>query len=263
MSVEGKYKVRLDVFEGPLDLLLYLIKKEEVDIYDVALERITGQYLDYVNTFKVMNVDLASEFVVMAANLMYIKSRTLLPKHEQLPEEATEDDPRWELIRQLIEYKKFKQAAECLLDKSIQQQDYYGNSPDPSELESTKTEEDPEASEAAAPPEAQVVDLVNAFQSLLRRLGEEHDHEEADIIDDQFTVAEKIQYLLDLIAVDESMGFAEIFSDGVSKEEVIVTFLALLELMKMNQVRVIQGEVFGEIMIHRPRVQLDQRSKMG
>ena len=246
MAVESKYKVRLDVFEGPLDLLLYLIKKEEVDIHDVALERITGQYLDYVNTFKVMDIDLASEFVVMAANLMYIKSRTLLPKHEQLAEEDEENDPRWELIRQLIEYKKFKQAAEYLLEKSIDQQDYYGNSPE--RVEPGSTEDDGKESILA---DGQVVDLVNAFQSLLKRISEEHDHEKEDIQDDQFTVAEKIQYLLDLIAPGERKEFRSLFAEEVTKEEVLVTFLALLELMKMNQISVIQGEAFGEILIQR------------
>ena len=103
---DDSYKVRLDIFEGPLDLLLYLIKKDEIDIYDISIERITKQYLEYIETFKLLNIDLASEFIVMAANLMYIKSRTLLPRSEQPPEEdAEEDDPRWELIRQLIEYK--------------------------------------------------------------------------------------------------------------------------------------------------------------
>jgi len=112
---ESDYKVKLEIFEGPLDLLLYLIKKDEIDIYDVTIERITKQYLDYVDTFKMLNVELASEFIVMAANLMYIKSRELLPKVQQPPdEEADEDDPRWELIRQLVEYKKFKDAAQFL-----------------------------------------------------------------------------------------------------------------------------------------------------
>ena len=106
------YKVRLDIFEGPLDLLLHLIKRDEIDIYDISIEHITSQYLKYIETFRLLNIDLASEFVVMAANLMYIKSRTLLPRQLQPPdEEVEEDDPRWELIRQLIEYRKFKDAA--------------------------------------------------------------------------------------------------------------------------------------------------------
>src|SRR6476469_10116155 len=106
------YKVKIEVFEGPLDLLLYLIKKEEVDIYSVSIARITGQYLEYLDTFRMLDLEIAGEFVVMAATLIYIKSRSLLPVHQQPPdEEAEEEDPRWDLIRQLIEYKKFKDAA--------------------------------------------------------------------------------------------------------------------------------------------------------
>src|SRR5437016_13870850 len=110
--METDYKVRLEIFEGPLDLLLYLIKRDEIDIYEIALERITSQYLEYLQAFKELNIEVAGEFVVMAANLIYLKSRSLLPVDQQPPEEdAGEDDPRWELIRQLIEYKKFKEAA--------------------------------------------------------------------------------------------------------------------------------------------------------
>src|SRR5919109_2921078 len=110
--METDYKVKLEIFEGPLDLLLYLIKRDEIDIYDISLERITRQYLEYIEAFKELNIDLAGEFVVMAANLIYLKSRSLLPADQQPPEEdAEETDPRWELIRQLIAYKKFKDAA--------------------------------------------------------------------------------------------------------------------------------------------------------
>src|SRR2546423_9571824 len=110
--MDNDYKVKLDVFEGPLDLLLYLIKKDEIDIYDIPIERITKQYIEYLDVFKILDLDIAGEFIVMAANLIYIKSRSLLPKDLQPPEEAAEeDDPRWELVRQLIEYKKFKDAA--------------------------------------------------------------------------------------------------------------------------------------------------------
>src|SRR5919108_2386529 len=111
-AMEDDYKVKLEVFEGPLDLLLFLIKRDEIDIYDISLERITRQYLEYLQAFKELNIDVAGEFVVMAANLIYLKSRSLLPADLQPPEEdAEEDDPRWDLIRQLIEYKKFKEAA--------------------------------------------------------------------------------------------------------------------------------------------------------
>ncbi|MDB4273202.1 segregation/condensation protein A, partial [Akkermansiaceae bacterium] len=125
------YKVSLEFFEGPLDLLLYLIRRDEVDIYDISLERITTQYLEYVESFKMLNIDLASEFISMAANLMYIKSRTLLPKSVQPPdEEADEDDPRWELIRQLIEYKKFKDAAGFLAQREVAQEQVYAHAPE-------------------------------------------------------------------------------------------------------------------------------------
>ena len=124
------YKVKLEVFEGPLDLLLYLIKRDEVDIYDISIERITKQYLSYLDAFQVLNIELAGEFIVMAANLLYIKSRTLLPVEQQMAEEdAEEDDPRWELIRQLIEYKKFKEAASLMRDQEAMQENLFARVP--------------------------------------------------------------------------------------------------------------------------------------
>src|ERR1700737_123283 len=121
--METDYKVKLEVFEGPLDLLLYLIKRDEIDIYDISIERITRQYLEYLQAFKELNIDIAGEFVVMAANLIYLKSRSLLPVDQQPPDEETdEDDPRWDLIRQLIEYKKFKEAAAQLQVRALEQE---------------------------------------------------------------------------------------------------------------------------------------------
>src|SRR6476620_8806417 len=121
--METDYKVKLEIFEGPLDLLLYLIKRDEIDIYDISIERITKQYLEYLQAFKELKIDIAGEFVVMAANLIYLKSRGLLPLDQQPPEEdAEEDDPRWDLIRQLIEYKKFKEAASQLHDRALEQE---------------------------------------------------------------------------------------------------------------------------------------------
>src|SRR5436190_8066939 len=117
------YKVKLEIFEGPLDLLLYLIKRDELDIYDISIERITKQYLEYLQAFKELNIEVAGEFMVMAANLIYMKSRSLLPVDQRPPdEEAEEDDPRWELIRQLIEYKKFKEVAGDLHVRELEQQ---------------------------------------------------------------------------------------------------------------------------------------------
>src|SRR5205823_8815939 len=129
--METEYKVRLEIFEGPLDLLLFLIKRDELDIYDISLERITSQYLEYLQAFKELNIEVAGEFVVMAANLIYIKSRSLLPADQQPPEEdAEEDDPRWELIRQLIEYKKFKDAGEHLKQRELLQENLFARVPE-------------------------------------------------------------------------------------------------------------------------------------
>ena len=235
------YKVRLEIFEGPLDLLLYLIKKDELDIHSVSIERITRQYLDYINTFKLLNIDLASEFIVMAANLMYLKSRTLLPREVQPPEEdAEEDDPRWELIRQLIEYKKFKDAAGFLSLRELEQEGRFAHQPDAA---------DAPAEEPATLAEVSIFDLIRAFQNVLKRFEESHDF--GDIIDDRFTVSDKIELLMKGFQPGESRRFGELFQSATTKSEVIVTFLALLELMKLNQFVVRQNDLLGDIVIER------------
>jgi segregation and condensation protein A len=239
------YKVRLEIFEGPLDLLLYLIKKDEVDIHSISIERITRQYLDYINTFKLLNIDLASEFIVMAANLMYLKSRTLLPRVDQPPEEdAEEDDPRWELIRQLIEYKKFKDAAGFLSMRELEQEGRFAHQPDTADRPAEET-----------PPlaEVSIFDLIRAFQNVLKRFEESHDF--GDIIDDRFTVSDKIELLMQRFQPGESRRFEELFQSATTKAEVIVTFLALLELMKLNQFVVRQSDLLGEIVIERRSTQ--------
>ena len=236
------YKVQLEIFEGPLDLLLYLIKKDEIDIQDISIERITKQYLAYIETFKILNIDLASEFIVMAANLMYIKSRTLLPRSEQPPEEdAEEEDPRWELIRQLIEYKKFKDAAGILARKAAEQEDYFGS----------HTDEKPEAAADDTPQiaEISIFDLIRAFQNVLKRFEETHDL--GDIIDDRFTISDKIEFILTELAPGKRLRFQTLFAAASTKSEVIVTFLAVLELMKMNQLMVLQDHLLGDIEIER------------
>src|SRR3954464_9378597 len=160
--MEGDYKVKLEIFEGPLDLLLYLIKRDEIDIYDISLERITRQYLENLDAFKQLNIELAGEFVVMAANLIYWKSRSLLPVDEQPPEEdVEEDDPRWELIRQLIEYKKFKEAAEQLQVRQLEQEKIFSRADGAPTLL------------ANAPlrlGEVGIFQLINAFQVVLKRV---------------------------------------------------------------------------------------------
>ena len=158
--METDYKVKLDIFEGPLDLLLYLIKRDEIDIYDISLERITQQYLEYLQAFKELNIEVAGEFVVMAANLIYLKSRSLLPVDQQPPEEdVDEDDPRWELIRQLIEYKKFKEAAAQLRSGNSSRNNIFARS--------RANNADERASRLG---EVGIFQLINAFQNVLKRV---------------------------------------------------------------------------------------------
>ncbi len=241
--MEDTYKVRLEIFEGPLDLLLYLVKKDEVEIHEVSLERITRQYLDYMDAFKLLNIDLASEFIVMAANLMYIKSRTLLPKQEQPPEEdVEEDDPRWELIRQLVEYKKFKDAAGFLERRARLAANVFPAQPEP-------TTPPPAAAAQAGMPEVGIFDLIRAFQKMLDKV---RVPDLREIADDRFTVSEKIDHLLDLIPPRSGpVRFSSLFVSATSRDEIIVTFIALLELMKLRHLRVTQDHLLGEIVLHR------------
>lgn len=238
--MQSEYKVKLDVFEGPLDLLLYLIKKDEVDIYDISIERITRQYLEYLDAFKLLDIDVAGEFIVMAANLLYIKSRTLLPVDQQMADEdADEDDPRWELIRQLIEYKKFKEAAGQLREREAIQENLFPRVPPAPELESDGN---------LFVEEVGIFDLIRAFQNVLkRRAGDPEDLRE--IFEENFTVGDKIEHLLGLTRSGVALRFEEMFPERATRGEIVVTFLAMLELIRMKQLRVRQAGQFGEIWI--------------
>jgi segregation and condensation protein A len=229
-----EYKVKLEVFEGPLDLLLYLIKKDEVDVYDISIERIAQQYLAFMEAFKTLDLEVAGEFVVMAANLMYLKSRSLLPAHVQPPEEeAEEDDPRWDLIRQLVEYKKFKEAAARLGEREAIQNSLFGR-----------------AGESEPPPErplgeVSVFDLINAFNAVLKRLNKQEDLRE--IFEENFTVSDKIDFIMKMTGSGVPLRFSELFASAASRTEIVVTFLALLELIRLKQLKCVQPEAFGEI----------------
>lgn len=238
------YKVKLEIFEGPLDLLLYLIKKDEIDIYDVSIGRITKQYLDYINTFKMLNIEVASEFIVMAANLMYLKSRELLPQTQQPPEEdADEEDPRWELIRQLVEYKKFKDVAQFLGTQEVKADEFFATTPELPDLT------------APAPDivgQVGIFDLIRAFQKVLKRF--ENTTDIREIVSDRYSVADKIEHLLEAIPIGGRVRFDSLFSTAASRVEVIVTFLAMLELMKLNHLMVEQEQMLGDIVVIRPNL---------
>jgi segregation and condensation protein A len=236
--METDYKVKLDIFEGPLDLLLYLIKRDEIDIYDISLERITKQYLEYLQAFKELNIEIAGEFVVMAASLIYWKSRSLLPVDQQPPEEdVDEDDPRWELIRQLIEYKKFKEAAEQLQVRQIEQEKIFSRIAAPTTLTNAPLRLG----------EVGIFQLINAFQVVLKRV--ENRENLTEIFGENFTVSDKIDQILQRVAVGTSVRFSELFATAASRVEIVVTFLALLELIRLKQVRAMQNDPFAEIEI--------------
>jgi segregation and condensation protein A len=237
----AEYKVKFEVFEGPLDLLLYLIKKEEVDIYEVNLTRLATQFIEYIDTMRMLDLEIAGEFLVMAATLMYIKSRELLPVDQQAQVEGEDEgeDPRWELIRQLVEYKKFKDAATQLQVLEARQEDVFPRTPGKLEF----------ATEASTRPEASIFDLVNAVNVVLKRFSRPEDRR--DIFEDKWTVSEKIEHLMRTLKERPGLRFSELFEGVTSRSEVVVTFLALLELIRLKQITAMQREAFGEIEVCR------------
>jgi segregation and condensation protein A len=237
----AEYKVKFEVFEGPLDLLLYLIKKEEVDIYEVNLTSLATQFTEYIETMRLLDLEVAGEFLVMAATLMYIKSRELLPVDQQVQVEGEEEgeDPRWELIRQLVEYKKFKDAAAQLSALEARQEDIFPRAPGKLEFET----------QAPSRSEASIFDLLNAVSSVLLRFNKRP--EQRDIFEDKWSVSEKIEFLIRIISERLRLRFSQLFESVTSRSEVVVTFLALLELIRLKQLIAVQTEAFGEIEICR------------
>ncbi len=238
--MEADYKVKLEVFEGPLDLLLYLIKKEEVDIYDIPIEKITNQYMEYLTLMQMLNLEVAGEFLVMAATLMYIKSRMLLPEDQQVKDTEEEDgeDPRWELIRQLVEYKKFKDAALQLGQREEEQSNVFARSGD------TGVEIDVKDMPLA---EVGIFDLIGAFNEVLKRASARSDFHE--ILEEKFSVSDKIEEILYTLRDRAEMLFSELFEQASSRTEIVVTLLALLELIRLKRLKVTQHKPFGEILV--------------
>jgi segregation and condensation protein A len=239
----AEYKVQFEVFEGPLDLLLYLIKKEEVDIYEVNLTKLAMQFIAHIDLMREFDLEIAGEFLVMASTLMYIKSRELLPVDQQAVVEGEDEseDPRWELIRQLVEYKKFKDAAAQLQVREAEQENIFPRLPGKLEFEST----------APAPkPDVSIFDLLNAVNTVLKRF-EQREGAARDIFEDKWTVSDKIESILKILSERGSVRFAELFESAASRSEVVCTFLALLELIRLKQLVCVQPEPFSEIEITR------------
>lgn len=239
----AEYKVQFEVFEGPLDLLLYLIKKEEVDIYEVNLTKLATQFIEYIDTMRLLDLEIAGEFLVMASTLMYIKSRELLPVDQQAQVEGEEEgaDPRWELIKQLVEYKKFKDAAAQLQTLEARQEHVFPRIPGKLEFD---------AAAAPSKPEVSIFDLLNAVNAILKRF-EQRAGATREIYEDKWTVSEKIETILKVIGEHGGVKFSQLFESAASRPEVICTFLALLELIRLKQLVCIQPEAFTEIEISR------------
>jgi len=232
-------RVELGAFTGPLDLLLHLIKEQEMDIYDIRLEKLTEQYLFRLDKMREENLSVAGEFLVMAATLVYLKSRSLLPVQDRLPEDVEDEDPKWELIRQLIEYRKFKEAAGQLGDREALHSRIFGRTPERLVAPTT----------LQGPGQVSMFDLVWAFQKILRNV--EDRARAGRFEDEEFTVGQKIEFLLDRIAFGEEVVFEDLFRTMSSRGEVVVTFLALLELIRLQQLTALQDGPLLPIRIHR------------
>ncbi len=220
------YKVQLDgVFEGPMDLLIYLIKKNEVDIYDIPIALITDQYLKYIEWMKSMDIDFAGDFLVMAATLANIKSKMLLPVHEN---EDPEDDPRLEIAKPLLEYLQAKSAAEHLSKRSILGEDTFPRTIDKEDY--SKAGEDGFINVG-------LFELIDAFKKILENIS---DDQRLELIADKISLKDKIAQIVDILEKQKSMTFGELFSSDADKSEIILTFLAILEMVKLGLVRVVQ-----------------------
>jgi segregation and condensation protein A len=238
-SILEDYPVRLSAFEGPLDLLLHLIKKHEVNIYDIPIALITRQYLDYLELMKELNLDIAGEFLVMAATLIHVKSRMLLPRPDPAQEDP-EEDPREALMRRLLEHQKFKAAAELLHEREIQRSaqwlrpdgrlaDVIGETPEP-EID------------------VDLFSLMTAFRQVLERV---HQRPQVALPPEQISIEDRMAQLLARLSATQACGFEELFADVQTRGGMIVTFLALLEMIRLKQVRVFQQGNFGPIRVYR------------
>lgn len=230
------YKVQLDIFEGPLDLLLHLIKEEEINIYDIPISKITKQYFDYLGLMKEMDLDVAGEWLVMAATLTHIKSKMLLPVQESEEDEYDGVDPRDELVKRLIEYKKFKEAAAALREKEDYQKNTFGRN-----FHSEWDEDDADFLK-----EVSVYKLLEAFSKILKNASGDPLYE---IRLEEVSVTEKMAFIMEALETKPKVRFEDLFTEIKNRMELIATLLGLLELMKQQMIRVFQEREFGPIWV--------------
>ena len=241
---EDSYRIQLDEFEGPLDLLLHLIKKNEINIYDIPIAVITKQYLDYIKMMKSLNLVVAGEFLVMAATLIHIKSRMLLPvESDGDDEDETGEDPRAELVRRLLEYKQFKEAAGELVQRGQQWREVFGR-PAIVGADSQGLQE----AEDGALLELTLFDLMDALQGVLQRVPTKT---LLEVTADHLKVKDRMNYILERLEQESAVPFDALFSPDEGRLVVIVTFLGLLELMRIKLVRAFQAEAYGPILLSR------------
>ncbi|MFB3882350.1 MAG: ScpA family protein [Armatimonadota bacterium] len=238
------HPVKLPIFEGPLDLLLYLIERDEIDVFDIPIEHITNEYLQYLSQLETLNLEVAGEFLVMASQLLEIKSRMLLPQQERpQAEEEEAGDPRAELVARLLEYRRYKHVAEELRARAEVQKYVFSRG-----LFLTGEEIAPDERPHLMLGEVSAFDLWAAFQDVLSRVKEPGGGE---LVKPRFTVAQKIAAIAARLRwAQEGIRFEELFEEQVTRLEVIVTFLALLELIRLRRVRVAQEALFGEIRVY-------------
>ena len=234
------YKVHLDKFEGPLDLLLYLIKKNDIDIKDIPIAIITDQYMGYIEMMKMLDLDVVGDFLVMAATLMQIKSRMLLPPDPLAGPEAP--DPRQELVDRLKEYEQFKLIAEKLKSQEFYRQNLFGRLVDEEKLNEIKED----AQEVMF--EATLFDLINALSEALKHIPEKQDYQ---VSQEEYTIEGKIHELLHLLVESHRLSLTDLFRRSSSKTEVVCIFVAVLELTRLKEIVVLQHRQFEDIEIVR------------
>lgn len=231
------YEVKISEFEGPLDLLLHLIKKSNIDIYDISLEEITNQYLDYINTMKELNLDIASEYLVMASELIEYKSRSLLPKKEDISDDFVEN-PKEELIQRLIDYKKYKEVTSAFKELENIRGDIYTKSPSNiSEYGEKEVNND----------NVSVDDLINAFKKFIDRKNFEKPIH-TKITSKELSVSERIIGIRNILKEKRKVNFVDLF-DKYNKSYIVVTFLSVLEMSKNKEIKIIQEDNFSNILI--------------
>lgn len=238
-SILEEYPVRLENFEGPLDLLLHLIRKHEVDIYDIPISLVTQQYLEYLELMHELDLEVAGEFLLMAATLIHIKSRLLLPRPAP-DQEALDEDPRDQLVRRLIEHQKFKAAAELLHERETVRSAQWMR-PDGRVADIAGDEYEDEL-------EVDLFSLLTAFRAVIERAKQ---RPTVVVPGEQVPIETRIEQLLARLSETEACGFDELFADAAAKSDLIVTFLALLEMIRLRLVRVFQTGPFGEIRVYK------------